>query len=361
VAAARYEVTSYPTLLVLDGKGAVLVRQVGLETEKVSGWLTTQTMALRSEAELEAHVKARPDDVEALWLLARRAEARGDQAAMRSWLTRIEGADRGEGREEAAEAAWLRMESDLVEDQRRKVRAATVEYIRRYPAHADRAVRALAASGADRATLEAELARAVGAMGKDDNLNGLVYQALSAGALDAALAAAEKQAALHPEDPNAYDSLAEVHNYRGDRAKAVATAKQGLAVAGIAPELEAAMRANLARFETGGPSGDVPAPRVLASPLEPIAATLKPRDAETAARTLYTKNLPMIARQCSARKKGFDEVFVRLRVGEGKLERVEVLEPGAPAGLKKCLDQAIRSVKVPAEQEPARVTMAVKL
>src|SRR5687768_7556647 len=39
VVAAKYGVTGYPTLIVVDDKGALVVKQVGLDPRKVSGWL----------------------------------------------------------------------------------------------------------------------------------------------------------------------------------------------------------------------------------------------------------------------------------------------------------------------------------
>jgi thiol-disulfide isomerase/thioredoxin len=359
--AARYEVVGYPTLLVVDEKGVVLERQVGLQSEKASAWLETQARALRSENELLEQVRKNPGDVDALWLLANRAQARGELAAMRSWLSKIESGDADPRKEAAAEAAWTRIESELAEKQQQEVRAAALAYSSRYPLHSQQAIKALAGAGADRATLEKELARAVEASGKDDDLNGLVYLALSVGAFDAAVLAGEKQVQLFPGDANAMDSLSEAYNYRGEKEKALANQRQALELKDLPAEQKAALEANMKRFQTGAPTTDVPPRPVLASPLEPSAQAARPKDATAAARTLYTKNAALIASKCAAKKKGLDEVYVRIRVGDGKVDKIDVLEPAAPAALKKCLAAAIRDVKVPLEQKSAKVTLSLAL
>jgi len=361
VVAAKYAVQGFPTLIVVDDKGTVLERQVGLASDKASGWLATQAKALRTENELLEQVKKNPGDVDALWLLANRARARGDLAGMRSWLARIESGDPDPRKEEAAAAAWARIESELVEKQQNEVRTAALAFSSRYPLHSQRAIRALAGSGADRATLEKELTRAVEASGENDDLNDLVYLALGVGAFDAALLAGEKQARLVPGDAGVLDSLAEVHNYRGDKDKALETERKALELKDLSPEMKAMLEASMKRFATGAPTTDVKPRPVLASPLEPSAEAAKPKDAAAAALKLYTMSAPMIASTCSAKKKGLDEVYVRIRLGDGKVAKVEVLEPAAPAGLKKCLDQAVRAVKVPLEQKSTKITLAFAL
>lgn len=70
-AAAKFAVTGYPTLVVVDENGAVMGQKVGFDSDGISAWLEAQAQALRSEAELEAQLRAKPDDVDAMWLLER--------------------------------------------------------------------------------------------------------------------------------------------------------------------------------------------------------------------------------------------------------------------------------------------------
>jgi thiol-disulfide isomerase/thioredoxin len=361
-AAARFGVTGYPTLLVVDENGAVLGQKVGFDSDGVSPWLETQARALRTEAELEAQLRARPDDVDAMWLLSRRATARGDAAAARAWMSKIEAADRSADRAEAAAAAWQRMESELDEKLRRDVRAQTAAYLEKYPAHGDRALKAYAAAGASKAEVEAALARMIAAISDPGALNDLSYLALSLGALDGAKAAAEKLVSLTPDDAGAIDTLAEVQSYRGERERAVETANRAIARAGDDANLATELRANLERYRVGAPSPGVAAPGVLASPLAPARPPAATRiTPEIAAQRLYAKNAGQVTAACRPSARGLGEVYVRVHVGEAKVERVEVLEPSASPRLRRCVDKAVRAIAVPADQKATRVIVPIKM
>lgn len=363
VVAAKYGVIGYPTLIVVDDKGAMMVKQIGLDSSKVSAWLKVQADATRSESELEAIAKANPADVDVLWLLAKRAQSKNDLAAARARLAQIEAADKTTEHRDAADAGWQRVELELRDRFEKEVRAQMSGYLDKYPADGEPALRMLVAAGADEKTTSGALTKLIDASSEEYTLNSLVYTSLSVGALDAALLAAEKMVKVAPDDPNAYDCLAEVYNYRGDRDQALATEKKGLAMPKVDGEMASVMRANLKRFETGGPSADVkPAPKLpsLVSP-----APSSPRDGamtpETAARVLYSKKAFEIGGKCAPKAKRLEEAYVRISFGPGKVERVEVLEPAASPALRKCLDGAVRAVELPAEQKPTRIVLPIKL
>src|SRR5262249_49182547 len=161
-------------------------------------------------------------------------------------------------------------------------------------------------------------------------LNQLVYQALGAGAFDAALRAAEKQVKLAPDDPNIYDTLAEVYNYRGDRETALATIDKGLAMKDIPAPLAAAMRDNRARFEKGGKALGVMPPGTLSGPLARSfdGSFRPPVDARFAAQGFFSHEANTIAKACGDKAKGFDEAYVRVTIGANhQIEKVQVIEP----------------------------------
>jgi hypothetical protein len=331
---------------------------------KLTDWLRRAARAGGSEAELAAQAQAHPEDLMPLWILVERAHAKHDGAAERAWLSRIESADKSKDRADAARAAWRRTESDLREGLIAQLRARTLAYLDKYPAWAHSALPALAASGADRATLERAFTRAIDAAQLPPPvLNKLTYEALAVGALDAALHAAEKQLAAAPKDPNSYDTLAEVYNYRRDKARALELERQGLAIEGAPPDLVAAMRENLKRFEIGGPCKDVLGapvlPEVLVMP-QPSANALGGNKAAT--RRLFEHAAAEIGQGCGKQSKGLEEAYVRVQVGPNPhIGKVEVLEPQASPALRKCLERALREVAIPADTEPARVTFAIPL
>jgi hypothetical protein len=306
-------------------------------------------------------LKKRPKDIALLWKLAERARASKDSPVERKWLSRIETTDKTIGKEAAAQASWRKAEIAVADRLRKEARALALAHLRKYPANPQEALAVLAAAGADKKTLEAEYKRVIAATSDGSELNSLVYTALGAGAFDAALLAAEKQVKLTPDEANPYDSLAEVHHYRGDRDKAIATEKIGLGKK-AAPALLAGMRDNLKRFETAGASSDVRAPgsfehifdrKMLftsAASSDPIAITRHMFDSEKGA----------ISKACSPKAHGLESAVVRVTIGQGaKLAKVEVLEPNAGDALSRCIGDAMRAIRIPADSKPVRVLIEV--
>src|SRR5262249_44567584 len=161
-------------------------------------------------------------DIQLLWRMIARLRARGDSAQVRVLLGRIEAVDKSPHRNGAAEAAFARLQDDFRERVNQTLQPLLQDYIRKYPAHGGRAAALLSAAGATHAQVEQAFDRVFAAIDSpaepdvSNPLNALVYDALSASAFDVALKAGEKQARLFPNSANAYDSLAEVYNYRGD-------------------------------------------------------------------------------------------------------------------------------------------------
>lgn len=361
-AAQRYHVSSFPTLVVVDGSGNELLRHGFVPPEKLGGWLEETAKSAVSGKAFLALLKKRPRDVGLLWQMAQRSRAGKDVAAERTWLGKIEAADRSPGKADAARAAWRRAELTVSERLRKDARQLATAHLRKYPAVPMQALALLAATGADRKTLEAEYKRVIDATSDAGMLNQLIYTALGAGALDAALMAAEKQVKLTPDEANPYDSLAEVHHYRGEKDKAVATQKTGLGKK-APPELLAGMRDNLKRFERGGPSGDVRTPGSLDRIFEPRMLLVSSASSDPVAITkhMLDNEKGSITKACSPKARGgMESAVVRVVIGkDARLAKVEVLEPGASAGLAKCVADAVRAIRIPADNPPARVLIEV--
>lgn len=360
-AAQRFRITGYPTLIVLDGQGNELMRGGFVGPAKLGTWLEETAASAVSGKAFAALLKKRPRDLALLTQMAQRARASDDAVAERRWLRKIEAADRSPGRPEAASASWRQAELRVVARLEAEARRAAQAHLRRFPGMPMQALAVLAASGADRKTLEAEYRRVFAAVNDPGQLNGLVYNALGAGAFDAALLGAQKQVKLAPEEANPYDTLAEVHNYRGEKDKAVATEKLGMTKK-VEPELLVAMRENLARFEAGGRTPDARAPssfdRLFESKM--LFTAGDSRDPGAITRRMFDDKKAVISEACSAKAKGLKSALMRLTVGAGAvLSKVEVLEPDATAALKKCMVDAARKLTIPADNPAVRVLVEV--
>ena len=358
--AIRFRIKGYPTLIVLDGDGNELVHQLGMSPKEIGKWLKdTAALVRMSETEVKAKLESEPGNLALLHLMANRARSRGDMADLKSWLAKIEARDKSEGRDDAAMAAWEQVGIEMRDVVADKAKTLARSYLERYPAVPGDALALLAASGADRAAVEAAYVKPIEAA-KGGRLNLLVYSALGAGAYDAALKAAQRQLELIPDDANSYDTLAEVYNYRGDKETAVQMSKKGLAMKDIPPDLAAGMRQNLARFERGGRDSAIK-PSSLDRLLMPRTSLREVTDPVEAAKRQFSHETERLG-ACSERPEGMSEVWVRIRLGTGnRPEKVEVLEPGAPAALRRCVEEALMGVEVPADNQPSTVVMALGL
>lgn len=345
----------------VDGNGNELLRHGFVPPEKLGGWLEETARSAVSGKAFMALLKKRPKDIGLLWQMAQRSRAGKDLAGERTWLGKIEAADRSPDKTDAAKAAWRRAEMGVSERLRKDARQLAVAHLRKYPAAPMQALALLAATGADRKTLEAEYKRVINATSDGGMLNQLVYTALGAGALDAALLAAEKQVKLSPDEANPYDSLAEVHHYRGDKDKAIATEKIGLGKK-ASPELLAGMRDNLKRFESGGQSGDVRVPGSLDRIFEPRMLLVSSGASDPVAITKHMLDTEKgaVTKACSPNARGLESAVVRVTIGkDAKLAKVEVLEPKATDALRKCVGDAVRAIRIPADNPAARVLFEV--
>lgn len=198
--------TVFPTLIIVDDEGRELARRKGF-SDDVPKWLALW----ESASDLEA--RALKGDPAAQWVMADRAKeaTTHDPSARRRWLTRIEADDHSPERTDGARARWQLAQLDADAAAAKAVQPILLDYIKRYPAQALYALELLPTVEVDHKTVEATFERSLQATTSADKLNLLVYAALKAGALDAALHAAERQRALLPDDANALDQRHHQH------------------------------------------------------------------------------------------------------------------------------------------------------
>ena len=352
--APRYTVGSYPTLLVLDGKGTMIVRQVGLDPARTVDWLKTSAQATVTDAQLDARVKAKPDDLEALWLLANRALARKDGKTARAYLAKIEAADKSPEKEAAMDAAWRRVESAAEDRLREESGRELAAIIPRYPGFAWRTVTALVAVGADDAAVESAITSVLEVADKETALGVMVPIALSIGAKDLALRVAEKGVALEPDDAGRYIDLADAREGRGEMDEAVAAMRKAFDLTAKDPKKRAYTTKELARLEKGERE-----PLERSMRVRPLGPTGPPRTVETIASLFLREFMPGVSKSCQASAKNIPEAYAYVSVGKTAVETVKIMEPKVPAALDKCLTKAIRAIPVPADTKPARVVMTV--
>ncbi|MCU1281440.1 MAG: alkyl hydroperoxide reductase/Thiol specific antioxidant/Mal allergen, partial [bacterium] len=353
-AAEKYGVHAFPTLLIVDGGGVELARLMGYDADGTGKWLRRGSALATSDAVALAELEKAPDDLKLLWAMASRAEAHKDDVARRRWLRRIEAADKTPARADAAEAGWQRLVLDVHDKLDAGVRPLLLEYAGKHPSRAGSALALAAEAGADKAALDAGFRRAADAV-DGDTLNNLAYSALGAGALDAALYAAERQHRLHPDDGNLVDTLAEVHHYRGEHDRAIALEKEAIAKDPQNQELGQ----NLARYEKRGrdPSREVMKPSLVGDLLpDEDRFQMPPPSAEELAKRQYAHESARVAKACAASwPTALDEAYVRIRVGAGAhAESVELLEPHASAAFRRCVVDTVKAIDVPADSPPAR-------
>jgi thiol-disulfide isomerase/thioredoxin len=385
--AKKYKINSYPSFLAVDEKGEAQLERTGIDVS-ASKWfldfLAEGALAVQSEESVLAARAKAPTDAK-LALSAGRWYVRHDRPddALPHFAAAV-AADKGNAAGIAEDAAWeqatLRRRTAI----RAMVTKDLAAYVDAFPGgtRAELALALASSSGvlppSQRRALWTKLVDAH----RDDAsaLNGIIYAAIAAGELDAALAAGKRQVELSAEDPNAYDSLAEAHNYRKERELAVATADKGIAIAKAdttgGQELAPALEENRARFaatEFMSEPGIEGTKRRMAAHWTKIAAVEnvgEERDASVdeamaamqAARAKERAVLDDAGGKCIPHAGTLTEAYVRLDFSAGAQPKVTVLEPDAPAALATCLVDELS--KAPFQREadaPKRVVSRIGL
>lgn len=381
-AAQRHRVDRYPTFLAIDGRGQVIARTSGVNPSPgpfIAFVERAATLAIDEDA-IKRQVAAAPKDprvrlAAARWYAAR--DRRDDALAHYDAAIKADAANR---QGVAADATWESAPLRRAAAQRRDLVRDAAAFVKKYPgsSHAAEALELAALSG-DLAARELKpllAARLKAIQGDVDALNDFVYLALAAGAHDEALAAAKRQVQLRPDDANAHDTLAETHHCRGETEAAIKAADRAVSLAGAG--LRAPCVRNRERFQRGRgePSPDVTrlrsrvqgrlAAAAASAPTGAAAREDAPPDRAAAAAqdperqrqveefrafvAAVNRATAAASRQCTAQADDLREAYVRIVFadGAGRPKRVVVLEPDAPAGLRRCVEEAIGEQSFPA-------------
>jgi hypothetical protein len=235
IAAARhFNVTGYPTLLLIDPSGKVLNRLEGApESSQQLGGFLARLAGRRDAASikaLEADTKAGPGRflISARWYAAHQQR----KSALAAYARAVK-ADRRGTEGVAAIVTWEAAQLKSALDRRATLVAQAALVVEKWP---DSPV---AGEALPLAVLSGDLprprmlkllaARRRALAGDAHGLNDLIYIAIAAGACDEAIAAGQQQVKLVPENPNPYDSLAEAYHCKGDNKMAVSTEELAMA------------------------------------------------------------------------------------------------------------------------------------
>jgi thiol-disulfide isomerase/thioredoxin len=394
-AAARYRVDSYPTFVVLDGQGKAITRTSGTsDTPAPFVSFVDKAVALSlDEATIRARLADKKSDARALLGAARWMAAHGRLDEASAAYARAVRGDKGGKAGIAPVAEWEAFSLDHTRSYRKKVAEDAAGFAERWPtaeAASDAALVALRAGSLSPARAKKLWAIVLKkSWDSAGDLNGLAYSALALGDYDAALQAAERAVALTPKEASVYDTLAEVHHYRGEKDKALAASDQGIALAD--GSMKVALGENRARFAGEGGGAKLPGPDVEnektrgakeladfladdgagggagADDAAPSAAEQAKLESDNAMRAQQRKvndALRAAGAACGAQAGALPEAWVRIELAPagGKPVRVLVLEPGVSAGLKKCLVDSLAAATFPVAPAAAngRATGAVK-
>jgi thiol-disulfide isomerase/thioredoxin len=393
-AAARYRVDSYPTFVVLDGQGKQVTRTSGTPDEPTPfvSFVDRAVALSLDEATIRARLADKKSDAKALLGAARwlAAHQRPDEAG--ATYARAARGDKGGKLGIAPTAEWEAFALEHSRAYLKRVAADAAGFAERWPASSQASDAALVAIRSGQ--LPPARARKLWAIVLKKNwdsagsLNGLAYTALAVGDHDAALQAAERAVALTPKEASVYDTLAEVHHYRGEKAQALAASDRSIALAD--PSMAAALAPNHDRFAGDGGGARLPGPDVEAekargakeladfvhddgTPEGDAEATPSPAEqakieSEQAMRAQQRKvndALRAAGGKCAAQAGNVAEAWVRIEFAPagGKPARVLVLEPNVSLALKKCLVDSLSLATFPVAPAAAngRATGAVKL
>lgn len=364
-AAEKLRVSSYPTFLAVDENGDVRMRSSGANPEE-SAWfvefLQRGSVVVQSEDRVLAARKRAPGD-------ARLAEATGrwyvEHDRPGDALTHFDAAaaaDKNNALGIAAEAAWAAADIRRALELRARLTKDLLAYVRRYPG-AKHAVEALTVATVGASVPPAER-RALWELVIDAHktsasmLNDIVYNALAAGESDAALVAARRQVELTKGSANSYDTLAEVHHARREKAEALAREDQALALVKDDDGTKQTMLANRARFAADpfvADSGVTGIKRQISELWKRIGsierraipdAMNEMMASMTSYRAARNAVLTDAGKLCAGHAGKLTEAYARIDLGSAE-PAITILEPDASAVLRRCLVDALRKAAYP--------------
>jgi hypothetical protein len=386
-AAARFGVnTLNPVVVILSPHGDVFLRWVLESVDSIAGWdaprfaaylLSWARDARLSTDEVVERATSSPDDLALAQHAAQRFWARGDIPTAKYWLQRVEGSDSSTGKGAAARAAWQGVRIELAQQMSELGKTLAREYIQRFPAHAMPAARLLAAAAADPAEIHSVITGVVektlyGAKSEGDpaavpaDINAIVYDALEMGMVDAALVAAESQVLHDPGNPNAYDTLAQVHAARGSYDQAIASAERGLALADRLSPIADTLRSTISEANTSSSVQlSYSCRRRLLEPLLIFSGEnllFVNDELQSTVRRGLESPVAKIALECLRGENAPNELVVIVRFGEDEtIVDLEVITESVSAEAARCLRQRVVGLPAPMNAPGVEVILTVSL
>jgi thiol-disulfide isomerase/thioredoxin len=380
--AEKFRVSSYPTFLAVDETGEVRMTRSGIAGSEAAWFvefLQRGGSVVQAEDRVLAARKRAPGD-------ARIAEATGRWYVEHDrpvealpHLDAAVAADKANALGAAAEAAWTAAGIRRAVELRARLTKELLAYARSYPGGAH-AIEALTVATVG-ARMPAAERRALWELVIDAHkasrnaLNEIVYDTLAAGELDAALTAARRQVELNKDMANSYDTLAEVHHTRREKAEALAREDQALALLKDGGSEKEAMQANRARFAADAfvaEAGVTTIQRQIAElwkrtgSIDRSAAPDSSMSEFMASMNSYraAKNavLADAGKACAAHAGKLTEAYARIDLGAAE-PKITILEPDAGPALKQCLVDNLRKASYPKRPQamPARSVDRVPL
>lgn len=329
--ARRFDVNSFPTVLLLTPDGHVVER---IRSQDVEGFVR-ELEAARPLATVRVRGEPADDASAAVWLIAARSVAKRDPARALRWLQRAQAADAGNSEGIASRAAAEAVSLQAGAEADAATARAIIPFLEAWPGsseapgHLHRLAVLTKRRGLDEALVKHARERVVKAWAESsdaERLNDLVYLLLELGELGGAARLAARLEQLAPGDASFLDTAAEVAFQAGDRERAVTLSRKAVS---LAPGDEALAK-NLARFAKDEPE------------LPPLSA---PDDFDDDHPSLATRHF-LDARAAGLQLKDAcpatltADVVVRLYLAGNKVARAAAFEPRAPATLLRCLEKA---------------------
>lgn len=362
---SAYGTSGVPVFLVLDEVGTIVARLNGTGGD-AAGFAEFLRRALRATADRLAmldRLAAGPDDPRALLEAARWHAEHALPAPALAYYTRAIEADGEDARGVASVARWERGELERAERYLEDAIGDAVAHLRAYPAgHGSSTALSLAvhAGRLDPREIRELLRRHIEATTDEKRLHLAAYEALSARAFDLALTAAER---MPPASLRTIYLRAEILLHMREPDQARAAARQGQALSTNERERQS-FRELLARIDDGDLQSRgldavrQQAERYLAHVRNPGQAYQPEPDRDRAGEfdrmlrfmTGARAALERAGSRCSSYAGALPEAYVRLVLppGGGVPQQVDVLEPGASLGLKRCLRLRLHLARLPA-------------
>jgi thiol-disulfide isomerase/thioredoxin len=342
----RLKVTSFPTLMAVDGEGNEVDRLVGYgRFEPLRAWLEKVPDRAVGLGELVARAEKARKDLSLQLVAGKRLHGAHRSAEARRFLARAAAATDAQI---AAQATWAlgEAEAEALTFPRKRKQAELVAA--RYPTTAEglKAFRFLATLPEPPRALVAGVVDKRLALPAQDpaELEELTLYALRAGATEAAAKASAKLEPLAGSDPRRVGVVAEALHMQGRSAEAVALVEKALPTA--AGQARSALERDRERYRRGDRQ-----PSPLLAALGPDPDVHRAESSGMPAWIAVSSKLARkVSEDCAPADEPLGEISLFVLSGARKEDLRLIPARPLPAALVGCIDKAVRAVEVPPDQ-----------